>query len=147
MDAGDSFDLERFVEAQERTYSRALRELRAGSKTTHWMWFIFPQLRGLGHSEMSTRFGIVSKAEAQAYLRHPVLGPRLKECTEAVLAVDSKSATQILGRPDDLKFRSSMTLFEAAVPEEGLFGRALAKYFGGERDQRTIEMLRTDGRS
>ena len=122
-------------------YPRVLAELRAGSKTSHWMWFIFPQLRGLGSSPMAHRFGISSLAEARAYLQHPLLGPRLRECTELALATEGRSVSEIFGHPDDLKFRSCMTLFQHAAPEERCFEEALQKYFRGEPDRRTLELL------
>jgi uncharacterized protein (DUF1810 family) len=105
------------------------------------MWFIVPQMRGLGFSSMAHRYGIASAAEAEAYWLHPVLGSRLRECTELVLAVKEKSALEILGAPDDVKFKSSMTLFEAVAPEEGIFARALTRFFSGERDDKTLELL------
>ena len=138
----DPFDLQRFVDAQNAVWSRVHRELAAGAKSSHWMWFVFPQLRGLGRSATALRFGLASRAEAEAYWRHPLLGPRLKEGSELVLAVADRSALQIFGPPDDLKFCSSMTLFEAVAPDEAAFARALEKYFGGERDSRTLELLR-----
>jgi uncharacterized protein (DUF1810 family) len=138
----DPFDLQRFVEAQAPLYESVCAELRAGTKRSHWMWFIFPQLTQLGQSATARRFGIVSLAEARAYWAHAALGPRLKECTEIVLAVDSRTAHQIFGTPDDLKFRSSLTLFERAAPEELAFARALEKYYRGERDDRTLALLR-----
>jgi len=133
--------LAEFVTAQNRVYDQVLRELAAGRKETHWIWFIFPQITGLGSSEMSRRFGISSKAEAQSYLRHGVLGPRLRECTELMLASPHRDISAILGYPDDLKFRSSMTLFAAASPEESIFEAALEKYFGGEHYPLTIRLL------
>jgi uncharacterized protein (DUF1810 family) len=136
-------DLERFVEAQDAVYASVRRELRAGRKTTHWMWFVFPQLRGLGHSATARYYGIASAAEAAAYLGHPVLGPRLRECVELVLAVEGSSAHRIFGSPDDLKFNSSLTLFAAVAPHEALFRRALEKYYDGEPDQLTTARLRT----
>jgi uncharacterized protein (DUF1810 family) len=135
-----AFDLQRFVDAQDPVYRQVRAELAAGEKTSHWMWFVFPQLKGLGRSSMAERFGIGSIDEATAYLRHPVLGARLKECTQLVLAVDGRTAAQILGAPDDVKFRSSMTLF-AAVAEEPLFRRAIDKYFDGVEDSRTLALL------
>lgn len=137
----DAHDLRRFVEAQDPVYQQVRAELAAGSKTSHWMWFVFPQLQGLGHSAMATRFGIHSKQEAQAYWQHPVLGARLKECVELVLGVADKTALQIFGPPDDLKFRSSMTLFAHALPHEPLSRRALLKYFDGLDDPRTLELI------
>jgi uncharacterized protein (DUF1810 family) len=136
-------DLQRFVDAQDPVYREVCAELAAGRKTSHWMWFVFPQLRGLGRSATAEHFGIASKDEAAAYLQHPVLGPRLKECTRLVLGVERRTAAQIFGSPDDMKFRSSMTLF-AAVADEPLFRRAIEKYFDGG-DQRTIAMLQRPG--
>ena len=135
------FDLQRFIEAQNSIYDDVLSELAAGSKTSHWMWFVFPQLQGLGRSSMAIKYGIESREEAQAYWQHPTLGARLKECVELVMAVKGRNAFQILGTPDDLKFRSSMTLFSHAVPDEPIFKRALAKYFDGRDDPRTMELL------
>ncbi len=133
--------LERFVEAQASVYARVLAELKAGRKQSHWMWFIFPQIAGLGHSAMVQMFAIQDLVEAQAYLAHPVLGPRLRECTQAVLDIDGKTAHAIFGPPDDLKFRSSMTLFARAAPDEKLFHAALDKYFDGEADPLTLQKL------
>jgi uncharacterized protein (DUF1810 family) len=135
-------DLERFVEAQDRVYEEVRRELAAGRKMTHWMWFVFPQLRGLGHSATAQYYGIGSREEAVSYLQHPVLGPRLRECVGLVLAVDGATAHAIFGSPDDLKFRSSMTLFAAAAPPEPLFQSALDKYFEGNPDPVTLANLR-----
>jgi uncharacterized protein (DUF1810 family) len=137
----DLFDLRRFVDAQDPVYHRVLAELRAGVKQSHWMWFVFPQVAGLGRSATAEFYAIRSLDEAKAYLAHPLLGGRLKECTRAILDVTGKSARQILSTPDDLKFRSSMTLFAHAAPEEALFRDALAKYFDGEEDAMTIELL------
>jgi uncharacterized protein (DUF1810 family) len=137
----DPHHLQRFVNAQETVFAQVCSELRAGRKQGHWMWFIFPQLKGLGHREMATRYGIGSQEEAQAYLHHPLLGPRLSECTQIVNAVEGRSIDEILGYPDNLKFRSSMTLFALAGPENALFNDALQKYFGGELDQRTVTLL------
>ena len=134
--------LAEFVTAQDAVYGDVRRELAAGRKETHWIWFIFPQMLGLGRSHMSQKFGIASKAEARNYLEHRILGSRLRECTRLVLAVPDHSIGSILGYPDDLKFRSSMTLFAAAAPEEPLFEAALEKFFGGERDPLTIRLLR-----
>jgi uncharacterized protein (DUF1810 family) len=136
----DPFRLQRFVDAQQGVYAQVCAELAAGCKRSHWMWFVFPQLKGLGRSATAQHYGIASKAEAQAYWAHPLLGPRLKQCTDLVLAVDGRSAQQIFGPPDDLKFRSSMTLFAQATGEP-VFTRALQKYFDGEADPRTIELL------
>jgi len=137
----DPHDLQRFVDAQAPLFDRALAELRAGSKATHWMWFVFPQLKALGRSGTALRYGIADLREAQAYWQHPLLGPRLRTCAEAMLGVDGKSALQILGSPDDLKFRSSMTLFSRAAPDEPVFRQAIDKYFGGRADERTLELL------
>jgi uncharacterized protein (DUF1810 family) len=137
----DPFNLRRFVEAQEPVYEQVCAELRAGRKTRHWMWFIFPQIQGLGHSPMANQFAISSREEAEAYLEHPILGPRLIECTRLVNLVEGRSIGQILGYPDDLKFRSCMTLFAHAAPENHIFRDALQKYFGGEEDRLTIERL------
>ena len=132
---------DRFVTAQDAIYGDVCAELAAGEKTSHWMWFVFPQLEGLGRSTMAIQYGIASQEEARAYWQHPTLGARLKECVELVLAVKDKNAFLIFGTPDDLKFRSSMTLFSHAVPDEPLFKRALAKYFQGRDDPRTVESL------
>lgn len=138
---GDPYDLRRFVEAQEADYERALAELRSGRKRTHWMWYIFPQLDGLAFSTMSKRYAIKSVEEAAAYLAHPILGPRLRECAEAVLRIEGRSATAIFGSPDDLKLRSSTTLFACVSPPGSEFDRLLAKYYGGERDGKTLQLL------
>ena len=138
--AEDSFDLARFLVAQEGVYATALAELRHGRKASHWMWFIFPQMKGLGRSEMAWRYGIGSIDEAAAYLTHPVLGPRLRECTEAVLEHDA-GAAEIFGSIDAVKLGSSMTLFEKAARGTGPFGRCLDEFFGGERDRATLRML------
>lgn len=136
----DPFDLNRFVQAQNPIFGAVQAELARGRKQTHWMWFVFPQVAGLGFSAMSQRYAIGSRAEAKAYLAHPVLGPRLIECTRLLLAVDGRTINAILGAPDDSKFRSSMTLF-GAVSDEAVFDKALAKYFAGERDDATLEIL------
>jgi uncharacterized protein (DUF1810 family) len=138
----DPFDLQRFVNAQDPVYDSVCAELRNGRKSGHWMWFIFPQLRGLGSSAMAEKFGIASRAEAQAYLDHPVLGPRLRECTSLVNQIEGRSVEQIFGYPDDLKFRSSMTLFTGVAPGDHVFRDALEKYFAGESDARTLDLLR-----
>ena len=130
-----------FVAAQDAVYDQVISELKAGRKRTHWIWFIFPQMIGLGFSAMSQRFGIASKSEAKEYLRHVVLGPRLRECTQLLLDLPSRNISDILGYPDDLKFRSSMTLFAAVAPEETMFEEALKKFFAGERDAATIKLL------
>ena len=138
----DPYNLRRFEEAQEGVYARVCEELRAGEKRSHWMWFIFPQIRGLGRSPMAERFAIGSLEEARAYLWHPVLGGRLRECTSIVNEVEGKTASEIFGFPDDLKFCSSMTLFAKAGDEkESSFEEALRKYFGGEMDSGTLERI------
>ncbi|MDD1525769.1 DUF1810 domain-containing protein [Bradyrhizobium sp. WBOS7] len=136
----DPFDLERFVRAQDPVFRAVEAELARGRKQTHWMWFVFPQITGLGSSALSQRYAIGSRAEAKAYLAHPVLGARLIECAGLVLAVQGRSINAILGAPDDAKFRSSMTLF-GAVSDEPIFGAALARYFAGESDAATLEIL------
>lgn len=136
----DPFDLMRFVRAQDPVYRDIQGELTRGRKQSHWMWFVFPQVAGLGFSAMSQRYAIASRAEAEAYLAHPILGPRLTECTRLVLAVEGRTINAILGAPDDAKFRSSMTLFDA-VSDEPIFDEALARYFSGERDGATLEIL------
>ena len=137
----DPYDLHRFVDAQDCIYEMALAELQEGSKLSHWMWFIFPQLRGLGLSPTAQLYGIVSLEEARAYLRHPVLGPRIHECVEAILRWSRRlSAEQILGCMDALKFRSSLTLFDVAEPG-GSFARALAEFYAGKPDTRTLALL------
>jgi len=137
----DPHDLERFVEAQEPVIDDVKRELRAGRKRGHWMWFVFPQMEGLGRSERSRYYGLASREEAEAYLDHEVLGPRLRECTGIVNAVEGRSANEIFGSPDDLKFRSSMTLFEAVAAEPTPFRTALETYDDGDRDEKTLELL------
>jgi len=137
----DPFDLERFVQAQDRAIEDVLRELRDGRKRTHWMWFVFPQLRALGRSPTALRYGIASPAEAQAYMAHPILGQRLMECTTLVLAVQGRSVHGIFGSPDDLKFRSSMTLFSSARPDLDVFAKAIRRHFNGAPDPRTTELL------
>ena len=138
---GDPHLLERFVSAQSRIYPQVVSELRSGIKTSHWMWFIFPQIRGLGRSPFSIQYAISSCEEAAAYLQHPVLGPRLKECTRLVLDVGGRSAEEIFGSPDDMKFRSSMTLFARVSPDDDIFARALQQYFAGAPDQLTLDRL------
>jgi uncharacterized protein (DUF1810 family) len=137
----DSFNLHRFVDAQDPLYGQVKAELAVGKKASHWMWFVFPQLVGLGHSGMARRFGIQSKAEAQAYWQHELLGPRLRECVALMLSIEGKTALEILGSPDNLKFHSSLTLFAHALPQEPLFARALEKYFKGLPDARTLELI------
>lgn len=136
------FDLERFLDAQTPVIERVQSELRAGAKRTHWMWFIFPQIAGLGHSAMAQRYAIASCDEAKAYAAHPVLGTRLRDCTTLVLAVEDKTAHTIFGSPDDLKFHSCMTLFAHAAPEEPLFRQALERFFHGRQDPLTVARLR-----
>jgi uncharacterized protein (DUF1810 family) len=137
----DRFDLERFVQAQDPVLPQVLRELSAGDKRSHWMWFVFPQIAGLGHSAMARRYAIASLAEARAYLAHPLLGPRLLECAGLVNAVQGRTAHAIFGSPDDMKFHSSMTLFHRADPGEAAFATALRRYFGGGEDAATLERL------
>jgi len=137
----DPYRLQRFLSAQDPIYLQVVSELRAGYKTSHWMWFIFPQIRGLGRSPVSIEYAISSRAEALAYLQHPLLGPRLKECTRLVLNVEGRSAEEIFGSPDDMKFRSSMTLFAQVSADDDIFSRALQRYFGGAPDQLTLDRL------
>ena len=137
----DPYLLERFVAAQLGVYQQALAELRAGAKRSHWMWFVFPQLAGLGTSAMTAKYALASLDEAAAYLQHPLLGPRLRACTQAVLDVDGRTAEQIFGFPDVWKFRSSLTLFHLAAPGEPLFSAALTRYFLRKCDPATIERL------
>lgn len=137
----DPFDLQRFTKAQDRVYGNVLAELRAGEKRTHWMWFVFPQVEGLGHSEMARRYAISGLDEARAYLAHPVLGARLRECTRIVAAHTGRTAHDIFGDPDTMKLRSSMTLFAAASPEETVFAECLRRHFGGNADARTVGIL------
>jgi uncharacterized protein (DUF1810 family) len=137
----DPFRLQRFIDAQEGVHARALDELRAGRKTTHWMWFVFPQVAGLGSSAMAQRYAIGSLDEARAYLAHPVLGPRLVACTEAVLSHSDRTAHDILGSPDDVKLRSSMTLFVLVAGPGSVFQRVLDAFFDGETDTRTVDLV------
>ena len=139
----DPYRLERFVQAQDAggTFQRAVAELRAGRKVTHWMWFVFPQVEGLGLSAMSQRYAISGLAEARAYLQHPVLGTRLVDCATVLAATDGKSAAEILGAVDAMKLRSSMTLFAAAAPDQPAFSAVLTKYFGGSPDEATLARL------
>ena len=139
--ADDPFDLERFVTAQEGDYERALSEIRSGRKRTHWMWYVFPQVEGLGSSPTSRRYSIKSLEEARAYLDHPILGPRLRATADAALAVEGRAARDVFGSPDDLKLRSSATLFASLSPPGSVFDRLIDKYFGGERDTRTLQLL------
>jgi uncharacterized protein (DUF1810 family) len=137
----DPHDLNRFVQAQAGIYAQALAEIKSGRKRSHWMWFIFPQFDGLGFSSTSKKYAIMSVAEARAYLTHPVLGSRLIECAEAALAVEGQSAHAIFGSPDDVKLKSFATLFAHVSPPGSVFERVLEKYFGGERDSKTLELL------
>lgn len=137
----DPFDLQRFINAQDGHYEKALGELQAGRKRSHWMWFIFPQIAGLGASAMAQHYAIAAPAEARAYIQHPLLGERLIECTEAVNAHAQQTVSEIFGSPDDLKFRSSMTLFALIAPAEPAFATALQTFFNGVPDPLTIEKL------
>lgn len=144
----DPLDLDRFVQAQHDDYDRALAEVRSGRKRSHWMWYVFPQFAGLGSSAMAERYAIRSRGEAEAYLRHPVLGPRLVEIADAALAVEGRSASDVFGSPDDLKLRSCATLFAAVSLPRSVFERLIEKYFGGQRDDRTLRLMdaaRADG--
>ena len=134
-------DLQIFVQAQEDIYEQALAELKNGSKESHWMWFVFPQIAGLGNSEMARKYAIPNLADAKAYLSHDLLGSRLRECTEAVLAVEGRTAHEILGSPDDMKLKSCMTLFEVADGPDSIFSSILEKYFEGQRDERSLTIL------
>jgi len=144
-DAVDPFDLQRFVEAQAAVYATVMQELARGAKRSHWMWFVFPQLKGLGRSATAQHYGIGSADEARAYAAHELLGPRLLECTRLVVAVSRKSALEVFGRPDDLKFHSSMTLFASVVAGEVLFAAALQRYFSGTPDAATLDLLNDRG--
>jgi uncharacterized protein (DUF1810 family) len=137
----DRWNLQRFIDAQQPAYQAVLTELRAGSKQSHWMWFIFPQIAGLGRSAMARTYAISSLEEARAYLHHPVLGARLRECSALAAAVPHRSANQIFGDPDDMKFRSSMTLFAQAAPDEAVFRDCLARYFSDKPDAATLALL------
>lgn len=139
--SADPYGLERFVRAQEHDYATALAEIRSGQKRSHWMWYIFPQYRGLGHSEIAQHYAIKSVDEARAYLEHPALGTRLLECVNALLHLEGRTAHQIFGSPDDLKLRSCATLFAHVAPSESAFERLLDKYYDGQRDHRTLELL------
>ena len=140
-DPNDPYDLQRFVDSQNTCFEKVRSELRDGRKTGHWMWFIFPQIKGLGNSPLARSFAISSREEAEAYLRHSILGPRLRECTGLVNLIEGRSIEQIFGYPDDLKFRSCMTLFAHATPENQVFMDALQKYNGGKFDALTLERL------
>ena len=138
---GDPFDLHRFLDAQDVPYGSVLAELKGGRKRSHWMWYIFPQIDGLGSSETARHFAIKGVAEARQYMAHPVLGARLMECAELVLAIEGRSVAEIFGYPDDLKLKSSMTLFERVAGPGSVFAQVLEKYFDGERDVRTLSQL------
>ena len=134
-------DITRFYGAQERDYEQALSELKAGRKRSHWIWYIFPQVEGLGYSSIARHYAIEDLAEAQAYVADPVLGPRLKECCEALLGLEASDPRAVMGYPDDLKLRSSMTLFAVAAPSEPVFRAVLDKFYSGEPDEKTLEIL------
>jgi uncharacterized protein (DUF1810 family) len=137
----DGNEFKHFLQAQEGVYDRVVQELTAGQKRSHWMWFIFPQLLGLGRSEMAQRYGLQSLDEARRYAADPVLGARLRQCARLVTQVRGRGISEIFGFPDDLKFHSSMTLFALAVPNDPFFGLALEKYFGGKKDEKTLDLL------
>ena len=137
----DPHNLQRFLHAQERDYQTALTEITDGQKMSHWMWYIFPQYEGLGFSSTSKHYAIKSSAEAEEYLDHPILGPRLRECVQILLSVNGRSAHQIFGSPDDMKLKSSMTLFAHVSPGEQVFEEALARYFAGQRDRKTLDLV------
>jgi len=141
VNGADQFDLQRFVDAQDPFYDTVLAELRSGAKRSHWIWFVFPQLRGLGHSPTAQHYGIASLDEARAYLMHEVLGPRLRECTRLVADIEGRSANDIFGWPDNLKVRSSMTLFARATDNDAEFRAVLDKFYNGEEDAATVELL------
>jgi uncharacterized protein (DUF1810 family) len=141
--SSDPYDFSRFLRAQEIDYDQALSEIRSGRKRTHWMWYIFPQLAGLGSSSTAQHYAITSANEARAYLNHPVLGSRLEECAEAVLQVEGRSAQEIFGSPDDLKLRSCASLFACVSPPGSVFERLLEKYYQGEPDSKTMTLLET----
>ena len=135
------YDLSRFLEAQKNSYDTALREIKAGRKRSHWMWYIFPQIRGLGYSAMAQHYAIRDLSEACEYVQHPLLGPRLIEISEALLSLDESDPRRVMGSPDDLKLRSCMTLFQSAAPDQPVFGKVLDKFYGGQPDGRTLEIL------
>jgi uncharacterized protein (DUF1810 family) len=141
MNASDPYDLQRFVDAQSSCYERVCEELTEGCKQSHWMWFVFAQIKGLRHSAMAERYAISSLKEATAYLLHPILGPRLRHCSDLVLCIEGRSVEQIFGYPDDLKFGSSMTLFANAQGDTAIFTRALQKFFAGKSDPLTLARL------
>lgn len=138
----DPFHLSRFTNAQEGHYQKVLAELRSGQKRTHWMWFIFPQISGLGHSSMANLYAIKSEEEARQYLAHPVLGPRLLKCMETVFAIEGRTVSQIFGYPDDVKLRSCLTLFGYVADPQSIFTKVLDKYFNGEKDGATLSLLK-----
>ncbi len=142
MVSSDPYDLKRFVQAQASSFEEALAEIKNGRKRSHWIWFIFPQFEGLGYSAMSRRYSIKSAAEASAYLAHPLLGPRLTTCAKALLGIEKKSAHEIFGSPDDMKLKSCATLFASVSPEGSVFHQLLTKYFQGESDSKTLQLLR-----
>lgn len=141
IEQNDPFNLGRFITAQQGIYDQALSELRAGKKRTHWMWFIFPQIQGLGTSTTAKRYALQNRHEALGYLNHPVLGERLLECTETILDIEGRSVTEIFGFPDDVKLRSSMTLFESVAEPDSVFALVLEKFFHGNRDGMTLQLL------
>jgi len=141
MRVDDPYDLDRFVRAQERDYEQALSEIRSGQKRSHWMWYVFPQLHGLGFSSTAQKYAIRSVAEAEAYLRHPILGPRLVEIAEAAAGLESRSAVEVFGSPDGMKLRSCATLFARVSPAGSVFERLLVRYFDGEPDAATLRLL------
>lgn len=147
MKSNDPFNLNRFLQAQESIYPQALVELKSGQKRTHWMWFVFPQIKGLGQSPTSLYYAIESLEEARQYLDHPVMGLRLRECAQAILSIEDRTASEIFGFPDDLKLRSSMTLFACVAEPGAIFERVLDKYFRGERDARTLAILQNEDNS
>jgi uncharacterized protein (DUF1810 family) len=141
LQEADRFNLQRFVDAQNRIYQQVCSELRRGVKESHWMWFVFPQIQGLGYSSMSRKYAITSRQEAEAYLNHPILGQRLRECTDIVNRIEGSSIGEIFGYPDDLKFHSSVTLFAEVARDESIFREALRKYFSGKPDEATMKLL------
>ena len=140
----DAYDLSRFLRAQEGDYEQVVSEIRSGRKRSHWMWYVFPQIEGLGFSPLSKRYSIKSLGEARAYLAHPVLGPRLLECAEAVVSLEGRSATEVFGSPDDMKLRSCATLFACVSPPGSVFDRLLGKYYRRLRDAKTLQLLGID---
>ncbi len=141
IDVNDPSKLNRFIQAQERVYSNVLAELKSGHKTTHWMWFIFPQILGLGHSPTAKLYAIKNLDEASQYLNHPLLGARLLECSETLLGINGKSVTDVFGWPDDLKLKSSMTLFSCVAGSDSVFDEVLNRFFQGEQDTSTLQLL------